>query len=90
MYQLQPLPFLYQDLEPFIDTHTMGLHYQKHQRNYLNQLNLLLEKNHYNYQYPIETLYQHLSLFSASYRNDILFLLGRSCKSRSIFSKYQS
>lgn len=44
MYQLQPLPFLYQDLEPFIDTHTMGLHYQKHQRNYLNQLNLLLEK----------------------------------------------
>lgn len=76
MYQLQPLPFLYQDLEPFIDTHTMGLHYQKHQRNYLNQLNLLLEKNHYNYQYPIETLYQHLSLFPASYRNDILFYWG--------------
>lgn len=76
MYQLQPLPYLYQDLEPFIDTHTMGLHYQKHQRNYLNQLNRLLEKNNYNYQYPIETLYQHLSLFPLDEQNDILFYWG--------------
>ena len=76
MYQLQPLPYLYQDLEPFIDTHTMGLHYQKHQRNYLNQLNRLLEKNNYNYQYPIETLYQHLSLFPLDDQNDILFYWG--------------
>ena len=35
MYELAPLPYLYQDLEPYIDTHTMGLHYLKHQKNYL-------------------------------------------------------
>lgn len=33
MYQLQELPFLYQDLEPYIDTHTMGLHHNKHEMN---------------------------------------------------------
>ena len=34
MYKLPELPYLYQDLEPFIDTHTMGLHYHKHEQNY--------------------------------------------------------
>jgi len=48
MYELPTLPYLYQDLEPYIDTHTMSLHYDKHQRNYLKQLNKLLIKNNYN------------------------------------------
>ena len=47
MYKLKPLPFLYQDLEPYIDTHTMGLHYNKHEKAYLNNLNNLLNKNNY-------------------------------------------
>ena len=47
MYILPKLPYLYQDLEPFIDTHTLGLHKNKHQRNYLNKLNELLIKNNF-------------------------------------------
>ena len=44
MYKLKELPFSYQDLEPFIDTHTIGLHYHKHEQNYLNNLNKILIK----------------------------------------------
>ena len=32
MYQLKPLPYQYDELEPFIDTHTLGLHHNKHQQ----------------------------------------------------------
>ena len=39
MYKLEKLPYLFQDLEPFVDTHTLGLHYNKHAQNYLNNLN---------------------------------------------------
>ena len=30
MYTLPNLPYNYQDLEPYIDTHTLGLHYNIH------------------------------------------------------------
>lgn len=76
MYKLKPLPFLYQDLEPFIDTHTMGLHYHKHQQNYLNKLNSLLQKNNFNFSYPIEDIYLHMNEFNEDDWNDILFNLG--------------
>ena len=42
MYKLIELPYNYQDLEPFLDTRTVGLHYNKHQQTYLNNLNRLL------------------------------------------------
>lgn len=76
MYELKPLPFLYQDLEPFIDTHTMGLHHNKHEQNYVNNLNKLLEKNHFTFSYPIEGIYKHLNDFNKEDQNDILFNLG--------------
>ena len=76
MYQLPRLPYLYQDLEPFIDTHTMGLHYNKHQKNYINQLNNLLKKNNYDYRYNINELIYHIKEFKPSDRGDILYNLG--------------
>ncbi|MDD6223704.1 MAG: superoxide dismutase [bacterium] len=76
MYQLEPLPYLYQDLEPYMDTHTMGLHYHKHAQNYLNKLNQLLVKNNADHQYSITELPQHIEEFSQSDREDILFNLG--------------
>ncbi len=76
MYTLKPLPFLYQDLEPYIDTHTMGLHHNKHEQNYMNNLNKLLLENHYDFKYPIEELYYHMDLFDEKSKNDILFNLG--------------
>lgn len=68
MYKLPKLSFLFQDLEPFIDTHTMGLHYHK--------LNDLLQKNNYDYRYSLNELIYHINEFSSSIQEDLLFNLG--------------
>ena len=76
MYKLPSLPYLFQDLEPYIDTHTMGLHYHIHQNNYLQKLNELLNKNKYDYRYKLNELIYHLNEFDVSNREDILYNLG--------------
>lgn len=76
MYELPTLPYLFQDLEPYIDTHTMGLHYHKHEQNYLNNLNNLLLKNRYDYRYSLGELLYHINEFPESDQADILFNLG--------------
>ena len=76
MYKLPILPYLFQDLEPYIDTHTMGLHYHKHEQNYLNKLNELLVKNNFDYRYDIDELFYHIDKFNESDRVDILYNLG--------------
>lgn len=76
MYKLCVLSYSYSSLEPFIDTHTMGLHYNKHLKNYLSKLNDLLIKNNYNFKYKLELLGYHLDEFKESDREDILFNLG--------------
>lgn len=76
MYKLKPLPFNYQDLEPYIDTHTIGLHYHKHEKNYLNKLNTILINNKFTFSYPIEELYHHINEFNSKDQNDIIFNLG--------------
>lgn len=76
MYKLPALNYLYQDLEPFIDTHTLSLHYNKHEKNYLNKLNDLLIKNGYDYRYSLEELIYHINEFPKDDRENILFNLG--------------
>lgn len=43
-FKLNPLPYAYDALEPFIDTLTMQIHHDKHHAAYVNNLNLALEK----------------------------------------------
>jgi len=43
--QLNPLPYEYDALEPFIDTQTMQIHHDKHHAAYINNLNAALEKH---------------------------------------------
>lgn len=76
MYTLKVLPYEYDSLEPFIDTHTLGLHHRIHQQNYLNKLNDLLIKNNYKFNYPIEQLSSHIMEFNIDDRENILFNLG--------------
>lgn len=76
MYKLDPLPYDYSDLEPFIDTKTLGLHHKKHQQTYLNKLNALLQKNNYMYNYSLVELLQHINEFNENDRENILFNLG--------------
>lgn len=44
-FQLNPLPYAYDALEPFIDTLTMQIHHDKHHAAYVNNLNGALEKH---------------------------------------------
>lgn len=76
MYKLEKLPYRYEELEPFIDTHTLGLHHMKHENNYVNKLNELLLKNNYNYEYELVELNFHLEEFNKDDRENILFNLG--------------
>lgn len=53
MYKLKKLPYDYDALEPYIDTHTLGLHKNKHQKNYLDKLNNLLIINDYKFLFVV-------------------------------------
>ena len=44
-FQLAPLPYAYDALEPYIDAQTMTLHHDKHHAAYVNNLNAALEKH---------------------------------------------
>ena len=43
-YELKPLPYAHDALEPFIDTMTMQIHHGKHVATYVGNLNATLEK----------------------------------------------
>lgn len=76
MYKLKKLPYKYYKLEPFIDTHTLGLHYLKHAKSYLDKLNSLLIKNNFNFNYELEELSFHINELNFEDKDDILFNLG--------------
>lgn len=76
MYKLEKLNYLFQDLEPFIDTKTVAVHYYKHAKRYLDNLNGLLAKNGYDYKYTEEELLFHINEFNEDDRENILFNLG--------------
>src|SRR3990172_5835997 len=44
-FQLNPLPYKYEALEPFIDTQTMQIHHDKQHAAYVSNLNAALEKH---------------------------------------------
>lgn len=56
MYELAPLPYNYDALEPVIDTATMQLHHDKHHQTYVDKLNAALEKQPDLAEKPVEEL----------------------------------
>ena len=42
-FQLMPLPYAYNALEPFIDTRTMQIHHDRHLKTYVDNLNAALK-----------------------------------------------
>ena len=43
-YELPPVPYNYDALEPYIDARTMEIHHTKHHQTYTDKLNTALEK----------------------------------------------
>lgn len=76
MYKKEELDYLYEDLEPYINTHALAIHYNKHYLNYLNKLNKLLTKNKFNYNLKLENLVFSIDSFPKEDKEDILFNLG--------------
>lgn len=76
MYKLTKLPYEYQKLEPYIDTHTVALHYLKHMKNYLNKLNELLIKNNYDFSISMIELAIVGDKVIKNDKDDIYFNLG--------------
>lgn len=76
MYLPRPLKYSYDALEPYIDSETVYLHYNKHYLGYLNKLNNLLNSLDFKYQYSVEELITRIEEFPLDKRDDILFLAG--------------
>ena len=45
-WQLPPLPYAYDALEPYIDKRTMEIHHGKHHQGYVNKLNAAIARSH--------------------------------------------
>lgn len=76
MYTIKPLNYNNDFLEPFISERTINIHYNKHYKKYLDNLNTLLLKNNYDFRYSKEELVSHIDIFPLKDRGDILFNLG--------------
>jgi Fe-Mn family superoxide dismutase len=60
-YELPPLPYSYDALEPYIDAKTMEIHHTKHHQAYTDKLNAVLEKYPDLSATPIEELFRNFA-----------------------------
>jgi len=60
-FELPPLPYDYNALEPYIDAQTMQLHHDKHHAAYVNNLNAALQNNSEYASLSIEDLVKRLN-----------------------------
>ncbi len=71
-YQLPPLPYSYDALEPHIDAPTVEVHYSKHHQTYLNNLNAALEGHPELARKPIDQLLHDLKQIPESIRQPVI------------------
>ena len=76
MYKPKSLKYDYNALEPYIDSETINIHYNKHYLGYLKRLNDLLISLNYNFKLSPEELIQNIEIFPINKRDDIIFLAG--------------
>lgn len=68
-FELQPLPYPSDALEPFIDERTMEIHHERHHGTYVNNLNIALEGNE-DVPKSIEEIIKNISKYSSAVRNN--------------------
>jgi Fe-Mn family superoxide dismutase len=59
-YELPPLPYAYDALEPYIDEQTMHLHHDKHHQAYLDNVNAAIKGTQFE-SLPVEQLVQRIN-----------------------------
>lgn len=70
-YELAPLPYAHNALEPFIDEQTMQIHHGKHHQTYVNNVNAALEKYPELQGKPIEQLIADLNAIPEDIRTAV-------------------
>lgn len=76
MYKPINLKYDYNALEPYIDTETIFIHYNRHYKNYLDKLNNLLLSINYDFSDSIVDIVKNIDKFPLNIRGDILFNAG--------------
>lgn len=76
MFEMKTLPYNYSGLEPIISTTTVNIHYNKHEKGYLDRLNKFLREAGYNGNYTIPEIIINIDEFPMEYRGDILYNAG--------------
>lgn len=70
-FEVPPLPYPYEALEPYIDTETMHLHHDKHHAAYVNNLNAALQGQNQLASYSVEDLLRHIKEVPDSIRTAV-------------------
>lgn len=68
-FELPPLPYTFDALEPYIDAQTMQIHHDKHHQAYITKLNEAVEKDAALQHQTIEALLKNMNSFSEASRN---------------------
>lgn len=69
-FTLQPLPYDYKALEPYIDEKTMHIHHSRHHQAYVNNLNLEIEQDRRLAGLTLDRILASVSQFSTASRNN--------------------
>ncbi|MDT8308230.1 MAG: superoxide dismutase [Bacteroidales bacterium] len=66
----EPLPYAYDELEPYIDAQTMEIHYTKHHKGYVDKLNNALQMAGIEHNGNILDLLENISQYEDGVRNN--------------------
>jgi len=69
-FDLPPLPYAYDALEPFIDKQTMVLHHTKHHQAYVDKLNAALQTTKNPGDQTLEEIFKNINSYSDDVRNN--------------------
>lgn len=70
-YQLPPLPYAYDALEPHVDTQTMQIHHTKHHQTYINNINAAIEGTEWE-KLSVEELVKRVNDVPADLKNNVI------------------
>lgn len=71
-FELEPLKYEFDALEPYISAKTVEIHHTRHQQNYVNSLNALIEKNPEYMDWTLEDFLRKEVRISSEIRTEIL------------------
>lgn len=82
----EPLKYGFDELEPYIDTKTMNLHYERHLQGYINNLNKVVEENAFLKKYSLKEMIQNTCNLPPNVQADVAHNAGGVYNHRFFFN----